>query len=62
VDGKSHGKGKYTWPNGDVYEGDFVDDKKHGKGKFTSADGEVYVGDWMNDKRRGNLPMPIEIV
>ena len=32
VDGKSTGKGIYTWANGDKYEGDFVDGKSTGKG------------------------------
>jgi uncharacterized protein YceK len=35
VDGKMHGKGKYTGASGDIYYGDFVDDKKHGKGEYT---------------------------
>ena len=31
--------GKYTSPEGDVYEGDFVDGAQHGKGVFTSFSG-----------------------
>jgi len=44
-DGKQHGKGKYSFANGNVYEGDWKDGKKHGKGKNSWADGSVYDGD-----------------
>jgi len=47
------GKGKYTYSNGDVYEGDRVDGKETGKGKCTWADGSVYEGDFVDDKRAG---------
>ena len=30
--GYRHGKGKYSWPNGDVYEGGFRGDKINGEG------------------------------
>jgi hypothetical protein len=36
-----HGKGKLTFPNGDVYSGDFVDNKFCGRGTFRSAKGDV---------------------
>ena len=42
--GFAHGKGKYTYSNGDVYEGNYVDDKKHGYGVFTFSNGTVYKG------------------
>lgn len=48
-----HGKGKYTWANGNVYDGDWKNDKMHGKGKYTWADGNVYDGNWKNDKMDG---------
>ena len=51
--GKAHGNGRYTFDNGDVYEGDWVDDIMVGKGKFISADGNVYEGDWVDDKMTG---------
>jgi len=31
---KMHGKGIFSWPDGRVYEGDYVDDKKQGSGVF----------------------------
>ena len=51
--GKRTGKGKMMWPDGNVYEGDWVDDKRTGKGKFTWSKGSVYEGDSVDDKRTG---------
>ena len=34
-----HGKGTYTWPDGDKYVGEWKDDKQHGQGTQTSPDG-----------------------
>lgn len=47
------GKGKYTWKDGRIYEGEYIMDKKHGFGKYTWADGRVYIGPWMNGKQHG---------
>ena len=38
------GKGKYTWPDGRVYEGDYLNDKRHGNGQFKWPDGRTYLG------------------
>ena len=48
-----HGKGKFTYANGNVYEGDYHNDKRHGKGKYTLANGDVYEGNFQDDKRNG---------
>jgi hypothetical protein len=53
VDGIKTGKGKYTWPNGEFYEGDFVDDKRTGKGKYTWPNGDFYEGDFVDNKLTG---------
>ena len=42
---KQHGKGKKTWANGNVYEGDYKDGYKHGKGKYSCMDGWMDEGD-----------------
>ncbi len=44
-DGKKHGRGLYTWPNGDSYDGDFADDTPNGKGVFQLATGDKYEGE-----------------
>lgn len=41
-----HGKGKMTWPDGRVYEGEYKLDKKHGYGEYTFTDGRKYQGYW----------------
>ncbi len=48
-----HGKGKYTWPNGRVYEGDYTYDKKEGHGVYRWPDGRKYEGGWKNGKQDG---------
>ena len=49
-----HGKGKYTYKNGDVYEGDFVNGVMTGKGKYTwKESGNVYEGDFLNGEKTG---------
>ena len=47
----AHGKGKKTYADGDVYEGDWKGGKKHGKGKLTDAVCNVYEGDWKRGKK-----------
>ena len=54
MDDKRSGKGKMTYANGDVYEGDFMNNKFHGKGKFTYENGVVYEGDFLDDEFQEN--------
>ena len=51
--GKLHGKGVFTFNNGDRYEGGYKEGLKHGKGKFTWADGNEYEGEFEDDMRCG---------
>ena len=44
-DGKKHGRGLYTWANGDSFNGDFADDLPNGKGQYLFASGDEYSGD-----------------
>ena len=46
-------KGKITFEDSSVYEGDLVNDIPHGKGKYTWPSGNVYEGDWVNGYRTG---------
>lgn len=45
-----NGKGIFTWPDGRVFEGNYLNDKKHGPGKFIWPDGRMYEGVWENGK------------
>lgn len=65
---KKQGYGIYTWPNGDVFMGQWVDEVRHGGGIFRSADGREYIGAWAGNVREGHgvreqpappLPRPI---
>ena len=52
-DGKRHGRGTHTLPNGDRYEGEWRDDKRHGRGTYTWPNGNRYEGGWSNGKMHG---------
>ena len=51
--GNFHGKGKYSFENGNSYEGDYRDGVQHGRGTYKLSNGEKYVGEYQNDKRHG---------
>ena len=41
-----NGKGKFNFPDGNTYEGDYQDEKKHGKGTLIDPDGDKYEAEW----------------
>jgi hypothetical protein len=48
-----HGKGVYTWPTGQSYEGEYKNDIKDGFGCYRWKDGKLFIGEWKNNKRNG---------
>jgi len=44
--------GKYTWPDGKIYDGGWVDGKQHGKARFTNTQGKSKTGMWENGERK----------
>jgi len=45
--GDMSGFGSFTWPNGRIYEGEWLANRRHGVGKLTSAQGQViHAGHW----------------
>jgi len=56
--GQMHGKGLFTWPNGDKYAGTFKENAQHGYGVQVSADGmKKYDGEWKNGHPHGKGSM-----
>lgn len=51
--GNFHGKGIYTWSDGERYKGDYKEGVKHGYGIYTWSNGERYEGEFMNGKKHG---------
>ena len=49
MDNLPNGKGKETYSDVYVYNGDFLNGKKHGKGKLTYKDKGTYEGDFTNN-------------
>jgi hypothetical protein len=48
-----HGKGKFVFASGNIYERDWKDGRKHGKGKFVFANGNVFEGNYQYGRRTG---------
>ena len=48
-----HGKGKYTYGNGDEYEGDFEYGIRKGKGIYRKKGGFIFEGTWDNNVPNG---------
>ena len=52
-DGKRHGRGIYTWANGDIYNGTFIENARTGNGRMAYKNGDLYDGDWLNGLKDG---------
>jgi hypothetical protein len=51
--GMIHGLGRYVWPDGRIFEGEYKDDQKEGFGIYTFNDGKMYRGYWKDGKQHG---------
>jgi hypothetical protein len=59
VEGQMSGLGRFTWPAGGVYEGEFKECDFSGFGvEWTAADKVVRSGRWTNDKLVESCPVP----
>lgn len=48
-----HGKGKYIWADGNIYEGEWKENKIDGFGKYIWFYGIIYEGQWKQNKMNG---------
>lgn len=39
-----------TYPNGNIYQGEWVEGKAQGEGTFVKKGTSIYIGQWKNDK------------
>ena len=49
-DDKRHGEGKYTYSNGDIYEGEWKDNRRNGNGKLILGNGNIIEGEFKDNK------------
>uniref|UniRef100_F7DJ69 Radial spoke head 10 homolog B2 n=1 Tax=Monodelphis domestica TaxID=13616 RepID=F7DJ69_MONDO len=49
VNGDRHGRGKFFYASGALYDGEWVFNKKHGFGRLTFKNGRIYEGQFVND-------------
>ena len=47
---KMNGNGKFTWPDGSIYQGEYLNDKRHGSGIYITPEGIKYEGIWKDSK------------
>lgn len=53
-DGLKHGYGRMKYPNGDLYEGEWVENKMHGEGTYTyKKANDIYSGAWQDGLKHG---------
>ena len=50
---KSSGRGKRIFPDGTIYEGNFVDNNLNGEGRQIISNGRIYEGDFVNNNLNG---------
>ena len=66
VAGLPHGKGTYTWANGNVFNGEFLNGKKEGKGilviKRENLKDSTVEGYWENDRYIGKTGAPWRMI
>ena len=62
ADDVANGQGKFTWKNGDVYEGEWKEGRRHGEGscffavastEYPVKASEIYEGSWQRGKFHG---------
>lgn len=47
-----HGKGRYWYSDGSVYDGQWADSKMHGKGVYVYPNHDRYEGEFVEDQKQ----------
>ena len=50
---KKEGKGKFSYNDGNTYEGEYKNDMREGRGIYRYKNGDKYIGEWKKDKKHG---------
>lgn len=53
MNGARNGVGRYYYPDGSVYNGEWLNNQKHGNGTYSNRTGEIYKGMWKQNMRQG---------
>ncbi|CAI2378828.1 unnamed protein product [Moneuplotes crassus] len=53
LNGLMHGKGLYTWKNGNTYKGEYKNNQRNGYGVYKWTTGDRYEGYWEDDNMNG---------
>lgn len=54
MNNKPHGKGIYTWVNGEIYDGEWIQGFKNGFGIWKGLRcNDQYLGEWRDNKAWG---------
>ena len=48
------GRGRFTWPSGATYEGEFKGGYMDGTGTYTAPNGVTYRGQWVMNLKHGH--------
>ena len=51
-----HGKGKYIYSDGSIYDGQWIDSKMHGKGIYIYPNQDRYEGEFVDDLKNVSEP------